>query len=227
MQANEKSTHLSSKGKKGIEVFYGSTILSDDPSSVGSSLHSTLTNKTVGEKLLDSTVALRGIKGKLMGREFDISKAKSDYEDLRECKHLMIRCKEPTQVGWTAFGRQELGCQVWIRDQEHARFWGKGSQKMGEADGAKRDSGIISKSDSGIEVKCMSIIEGANCFEVFEYLKDHNERKALHARQSNTRLIKRVSFNRAMYHQRFKLHAPFKDREVYFEQYCCRLPNGR
>ena len=221
------------KEQKGMDLFYSPSTPPEvgTSGSLASSLHSSTANtakKTVGEMLLDSSVASRGIQGKLKGHEFDVTKLKTDYQDLRECKHLLIRCKESTNDGWTAYGRQELGCQVWIRDHHRElapHFWDTAKSK----DDRRPSFNGAPPKGAGIEVKCMSFIEGANCFEVFEYLKDHCERKIIAGqgqKRSNTNIVKRLSFNRAVYHQRFKLHAPFNDRELFFEQYCCRLPNG-
>ncbi|GMI01402.1 hypothetical protein TrVE_jg10723 [Triparma verrucosa] len=211
---------------KGMKLFYP-----ESPHNAGGSNHSTHHSVQhsathhhvdVGE-LLDQTNNLRYEKAKDKGLEFDIKLLKKDYDDLRECKYLMVKCKETASAGWTAVGRQELGCQIWIKENHY--FWNNLHLQKSRREPQEKPKDLVPQ--GSIECKCMGFIEGADTYEVFEYLRKHSEREGQSiSRKSKTKLVTRLSFNRDVYYMRYKLHSPINDRELVFEQYCCRLPTG-
>mmetsp|Transcript_17390 Transcript_17390/g.35915 ORF Transcript_17390/g.35915 Transcript_17390/m.35915 type:complete len:1447 (+) Transcript_17390:161-4501(+) len=151
------------------------------------------------KSLLNASIQLRTNRAQSQGYEYNISNFKKEYEELQKCKQLFKKSKTGKADGWQAVGRQELGCQIWLKKA----------------------------ADEFKLVKCATVIDSCEPWEVLKFLRDHEPSKhPEYQKASQTELIEEVNSGNRVYRTTYGAVTPFSARDVVFRQRCFRLPDG-
>jgi len=141
--------------------------------------------------ILDATINLRTNKAAHRGHEYDIKHFKTEYEELHRCKQVLKSAKTSKSDGWQAVGRQELGCQTWLKE---------------------------SIDDYSI-VKAVGTIESCQPYEVFKFLRDHeNSKHPEYMKQTETTLLDEHNSGNRIYRTQYPFVSPFSARDLVFRQ---------